>query len=110
MTAMASPLTAPLWADDIAIVRRATAHNFGETIIRAAERHGEDTEVLVLTMSSWPRADEACRALWGDEGCAAIEGGHDLVIRRDHDYREQPEPLPWFRCAHCGRTDNSDVT
>jgi hypothetical protein len=110
MSQMHAALADPRWASVVAIVRRATAHNSGQVIYGAAVTQPDDTTHLILTMSSWPRADESRLALVDDEECAAVYDSVTLDIRRHHDWREQPEPLPWFHCAHCGRIDNSDVT
>lgn len=54
----------------VEIARRATAHNSGTTVLRvntvAGSLLGEEVTRVDLTMSSWPRAEEAVNALRRD--------------------------------------------
>lgn len=71
---------ATAWVSDVlAVVTRATAHNFGRTVVAWTET----PRGVEVVMSSWPRADEARRALQDSHDVST--DGPLLIVRRRND-------------------------
>lgn len=68
----------------VEIVRRATSHNEGEPIVSVATVGGSlldgDFTRVDLTMSSWPRAEEALNALRRDGFRAVRQGDCGVMV------------------------------
>jgi hypothetical protein len=63
----------------VAVCERATAHNYGQTVIAFGSSFIGDR--VTVTMSSWPRAREAERELAAMGYVVDIDADNTLVVR-----------------------------